>query len=126
MSTLSTATFVGTGLWIAVWVDAYGRDDAYDIGFYLGIYALWSLADAVFNGLTYIAYENGSWYAARSLHSTFIKAMMSVPLSWYKATPVGRVVNRFSRDMDSIDTTLAGSKSTFVSPYLPLGPLSQH
>ncbi|KAI2779068.1 P-loop containing nucleoside triphosphate hydrolase protein [Daldinia loculata] len=121
MSTLSTATFVGTGLWIAVWVDAYGRDDAYDIGFYLGIYALWSLADAVFNGLTYIAYENGSWYAARSLHSTFIKAMMSVPLSWYKATPVGRVVNRFSRDMDSIDTTLAGMLRLCVEMVTRLG-----
>ncbi|KAK6957691.1 hypothetical protein Daesc_000478 [Daldinia eschscholtzii] len=121
MSTLSTATFVGTGLWIAVWVDAYGKDDAYDIGFYLGIYALWSVADAIFNGLTYIAYENGGWYAARSLHSTFIKAMMSVPLSWYKATPVGRVINRFSRDMDSIDTTLAGMLRLCVEMVTRLG-----
>ncbi|KAI1470644.1 P-loop containing nucleoside triphosphate hydrolase protein [Daldinia caldariorum] len=121
MSTLSTATFVGTGLWIAVWVDAYGKDDAYDIGFYLGIYALWSAADAIFNGLTYIAYENGGWYAARSLHSTFIKAMMSVPLSWYKATPVGRVVNRFSRDMDSIDATLAGMLRLCVEMVTRLG-----
>ncbi|KAI1102274.1 ABC transporter [Jackrogersella minutella] len=108
MSILSTASFVGTGLWIAVWVDAYGKDDAYDIGYYLGIYAAWSIADVVFSGLTYIAYENGGWYAARSLHTTFIKAVLSVPLSWYKTTPIGRVVNRFSRDMDSIDTQLAG------------------
>ncbi|KAI8958994.1 P-loop containing nucleoside triphosphate hydrolase protein [Daldinia sp. FL1419] len=121
MSTLSTATFVGTGLWIAVWVDAYGKDDAYDIAFYLGIYALWSLADAVFNGLTYIAYENGGWYAARSLHSTFIKTMLSVPLSWYRATPVGRVVNRFSRDMDSIDSTLAGMLRLCVEMVTRLG-----
>ncbi|KAI2473026.1 ABC transporter [Annulohypoxylon bovei var. microspora] len=108
MSVLSTASFVGTGLWIAVWVDAYGKEDAYDIGFYLGIYAAWSLADVLFSGLTYIAYENGGWYAARSLHTTFIKAVLSVPLSWYKTTPIGRVVNRFSRDMDSIDNQLAG------------------
>ncbi|KAI1210965.1 ABC transporter [Annulohypoxylon truncatum] len=108
MSILSTASFVGTGLWIAVWVDAYGKDDAYNIGFYLGIYAAWSIADVIFSGLTYIAYENGGWYAARSLHTTFIKAVLSVPLSWYKTTPIGRVVNRFSRDMDSIDNQLAG------------------
>ncbi|KAI1776970.1 ABC transporter [Hypoxylon cercidicola] len=108
MSVLSTASFVGTGLWIAVWVDAYGKDDAYDVAFYLGIYAAWSCADILFNGLTYIAYENGGWFAARWLHTTFMKAVMSVPLSWYKATPVGRIVNRFSRDMDSIDTQLTG------------------
>ncbi|KAI1491460.1 P-loop containing nucleoside triphosphate hydrolase protein [Biscogniauxia mediterranea] len=108
MSTLSTASFIGTGLWIAVWVDAYGKDDAYNVAFYLGIYAAWSLADIIFSGLTYIAYESGGWFAARTLHSTFMKAVMSVPLSWYKTTPVGRIVNRFSRDMNSIDTSLAG------------------
>ncbi|CAJ2513544.1 Uu.00g016630.m01.CDS01 [Anthostomella pinea] len=120
MSTLSTASFVGTGLWIAVWVDAYGKDDAYDIGFYLGIYAVWSLADTVFGGLTYIAYESGGWFAARTLHTTFMKAVMSVPLSWYKATPVGRIVNRFSRDMSSIDTSLAGMLRMSIEAFTRL------
>lgn len=115
MSVLSTASFVGTGLWIAVWVDAYGKDDAYDIAFYLGIYAAWSLTDIMFSGLAYMAYENGGWYAARTLHTTFIKSVMSVSLSWYKTTPVGRIVNRFSRDMESVDTQLAGSKSSLSS-----------
>ncbi|KAI2624137.1 ABC transporter [Hypoxylon sp. NC1633] len=108
MSILATASFVGTGLWIAVWVDAYGKDDAYDVAFYLGVYAAWSIADIVFSGLTYLTYENGGWFAARSLHAMFMKAVMEVPLSWYKSTPIGRVVNRFSRDMESIDTLLAG------------------
>ncbi|KAI1142406.1 ABC transporter [Hypoxylon sp. FL0543] len=121
MSILSTASFVGTGLWIAVWVDAYGKDDAYDIGFYLGIYAAWSLADVLFSGLTYIAYENGGWYAARTLHATFIKAVMTVPLSWYKTTPIGRVVNRFSRDMDSIDTALASMLRLCIEMLTRLG-----
>lgn len=119
MSILSTASFVGTGLWIAVWVDAYGEDDAYSVAFYLGIYALWSFSDILFNGLTYIAYENGGWFAARTLHTTFMKAVMSVPLSWYKVTPVGRIVNRFSRDMDSIDTALTGSKLSPRRVHLP-------
>lgn len=59
-----------------------------------------------------MAYENGGWYAARTLHTTFIKSVMNVSLSWYKTTPVGRIVNRFSRDMESVDTQLAGSKSS--------------
>ncbi|KAI0387803.1 ABC transporter [Hypomontagnella monticulosa] len=121
MSILSTASFVGTGLWLAVWVDAYDKDDAYDIAFYLGVYAAWSIADVIFSGITYIAYENGGWFAARSLHTTFIKAVMSVPLSWYKATPVGRIVNRFSRDMDSIDTQLAGMLRLCLEMLIRLG-----
>ncbi|RYC61174.1 hypothetical protein CHU98_g5032 [Xylaria longipes] len=108
MSVLSNVSFVGTGLWLAVWVDAYEKDDAHDVAFYLGIYAVWTLGDTFFNGLTYICYELGGWHAARTLHTNFIKAIMNVPLSWFKTTPVGRIVNRFSRDITSLDTALVG------------------
>ncbi|KAI1342399.1 ABC transporter [Xylariaceae sp. FL0016] len=121
MGILSNALYVGTGLWIAVWVDAYGKDDAYDIAFYLGIYAAWTLGDTMFSGLTYLAYESGGWYAARTLHSTFMKAVMSVPLSWFKSTPVGRIVNRFSRDMNSIDNSLAGTVRVSLEALIRLG-----
>jgi ABC-type multidrug transport system fused ATPase/permease subunit len=108
MSILSNASFVAAGLWLAVWVDAYDKDGAFNVAFYLGIYAAWTLGDIVFNGLTYICYERGGWVAARTLHSNFIRAIMNVPLSWFKTTPVGRIVNRFSRDMTSLDTNLVG------------------
>ncbi|KAI1430350.1 ABC transporter [Xylaria sp. FL1777] len=106
MSVLSNASFVGTTLWLAVWVDAYEKNDAYDVGFYLGIYAAWTVGDTFFNGLTYVMYERGGWIAARTLHNNFMKAIMNVPLSWFKTTPVGRIVNRFSRDMASLDTAI--------------------
>ncbi|KAI0398846.1 ABC transporter [Xylaria palmicola] len=108
MSILSNASFVGTTLWLAVWVDAYERDSGHGVAFYLGIYAAWTFGDTFFNGLTYVFYERGGWYAARTLHSNFIRAIMNVPLSWFKTTPVGRIVNRFSRDMTSLDTALVG------------------
>ncbi|TGJ82318.1 hypothetical protein E0Z10_g6434 [Xylaria hypoxylon] len=108
MSVLSNASFVGTTLWLAIWVDSYDKEDAYGVGFYLGIYAIWTFGDTFFNGLTYICYERGGWFAARTLHTNFIKAIMNVPLSWFKTTPVGRIVNRFSRDMASLDTAIVG------------------
>ncbi|GAP82594.1 putative ABC transporter [Rosellinia necatrix] len=108
MSILSNASFVGTTLWLAVWVDAYENENAHDVVFYLGIYAAWTLGDTFFSGLTYICYERGGWHAARTLHNNFIRAIMNVPLSWFKTTPVGRIVNRFSRDMNSLDTALVG------------------
>jgi ABC-type multidrug transport system fused ATPase/permease subunit len=108
MSVVSNASFVGTMLWLAIWVDAYEKDDAHDVAFYLGIYAIWTFGDTFFNGLTYICYERGGWFAARTLHNNFVRAVVNVPLSWFKTTPVGRIVNRFSRDMNSLDTALAG------------------
>jgi ABC-type multidrug transport system fused ATPase/permease subunit len=107
MSILSTAAAVGTGLWIAVWVDAYGKGDAINTAFYLGIYGVWSFGEILFGALTYVLYESGGWFAARNLHSIFMTTVMNVPLSWYKTTPIGRIVNRFSRDMNSLDSSCA-------------------
>ncbi|KAI1856226.1 hypothetical protein JX265_011738 [Neoarthrinium moseri] len=106
MSILCTASSIGTGLWIAVWVEAYDSGEAANIAFYLGIYGAWSFGEILLTALTFVLYESGGWYAAKTLHATFIKAMLTVPLSWYKTTPVGRVVNRFSRDMNSLDMSL--------------------
>ncbi|KAI0132243.1 ABC transporter [Xylariales sp. AK1849] len=105
-SFLLTVSGIGTGLWIAIWVDAYAKGEAVDIAFYLGIYGAWSFGEIIFSGCTFVVYEAGGWNAARTLHNTFIKGVMSVPLSWYKTTPIGRVINRFSRDMNSLDQTL--------------------
>ncbi|KAI0022759.1 P-loop containing nucleoside triphosphate hydrolase protein [Xylariomycetidae sp. FL0641] len=107
LTILCNAAWVGTGLWLAVWIDAADREAGRAIAFYLGVYAAWSLGETLLGGLLYLAYENGGWQAARTLHRTFMRAVLTVPLAWYKATPVGRVVNRFSRDMSSIDTSLA-------------------
>ncbi|KAH9904109.1 P-loop containing nucleoside triphosphate hydrolase protein [Xylariomycetidae sp. FL2044] len=120
ISTVSIAWFMGTGLWVAVWVDAYGREDAYSVAFYLGIYVVWALVDSLWDGFTKLTYENGGWYAARTLHNTFMRAVLSVPLSWYKTTPVGRIVNRFSRDMASVDTTLPGMLQACIESLIRL------
>ncbi|ORY65077.1 P-loop containing nucleoside triphosphate hydrolase protein [Pseudomassariella vexata] len=108
MSFMCTASAMGTGLWIATWVDAYGKGEAVNIAFYLGIYGAWSFAEILFQMVTFVTYEGGGWYAARTLHNTFVTSALSAPLSWFKTTPVGRVVNRFSRDMNSIDMRLPG------------------
>jgi ABC-type multidrug transport system fused ATPase/permease subunit len=115
MSLLSCAATFGTSLWVALWVDASQRGEAIHISFYLGIYAAWSSSEVLFDILAELAYENGGWYAARTLHRSVMEAVLSVPLSWYKKTPVGRVVNRFSQDIGSIDTRLA-SMVRWVSP----------
>ncbi|KUI56827.1 ATP-binding cassette transporter abc1 [Cytospora mali] len=106
-SILGTAAYLFTTLWISVWVDAVNRGDAIDIGFYLGIYTAISVGTVVIDAFIFLIYANGGWHAARKLHARFIRSVMNVSLSWYKDTPTGRVVNRFSRDMASLDNQLS-------------------
>lgn len=106
--------WLGGSLWISVWVEAYDKKDAVNIAFYLGVYTAFALAESFSIAAVILAFENGAWQAARRLHTDFIKAVMKVSLSWYKNVPVGRVVNRFSRDMSSIDTAVCNQLQRFL------------
>jgi ABC-type multidrug transport system fused ATPase/permease subunit len=102
-----TASFAGS-LWLSVWVDAYDNQAHVDIAYYMGIYALLVLLDIGLYSVVIIMFEWGAWRAARRLHNDFIRAIMRVSLSWFMYVPIGRITNRFSSDMASIDGTLSG------------------
>jgi ABC-type multidrug transport system fused ATPase/permease subunit len=52
------------------------------------------------------ALDAGAWHAARRLHLELVRAVTHTSLAWHARVPVGRVVNRFSRDMNTIDWEL--------------------
>lgn len=119
-SVMGTASYLATSLWISVWVDAVDRGDAIDISFYLGIYAAVNLANMLIDASVFLVYAYGGWQAAKKLHARFIRSVMSVSLSWYKETPTGRVVNRFSRDMASLDNELSRILQTTIDLFMAL------
>lgn len=100
-------TIVGT-YWLSLWSDAYDTSDNVDAAYYMSIFALFTFLEMFTYGAVLLLFELGAWRAARRLHNDFIRAIMRVSLSWFKVIPVGRVTNRFSSDMASIDNVLSG------------------
>lgn len=90
------------------------------MAFYLGIYAAFIVASIALDGVTAAVYANGAWLAARRLHRRLLQSVMHAPLAWWTSVPVGRVVNRFSRDLNSLDDTLSKVPQYF------LGCLARH
>ncbi|KZV74002.1 hypothetical protein PENSPDRAFT_244681 [Peniophora sp. CONT] len=84
-------------------------------GFYMGIYA------ALGVGLALCAFANGVAFAvlvytaSRNLHLDAITRVMHAPMSWFDTTPLGRIMNRFSKDIDTMDNTLSDSARMFLS-----------
>ncbi|KAF4980390.1 hypothetical protein FZEAL_3589 [Fusarium zealandicum] len=99
-------TFAGT-LWLSVWVEAYNQKAHVDITYYLGIFAAFTFLEIGAYSLAIVMFEWGAWRAARRLHNDFIRAIMRVSLSWFKHIPIGRITNRFSSDMASIDGAIS-------------------
>ncbi|KAH6607747.1 hypothetical protein Trco_004060 [Trichoderma cornu-damae] len=102
----SNVFFFLSSYWMSIWVEAYNNNAHVDIAYYMGIYAALSFAELITYGFVIIGFEWGAWRAGRRLHNDFIRAVMRVSLSWFKTVPIGRITNRFSGDMVSIDSGL--------------------
>ena len=44
--------------------------------------------------------------ASRVLHHRMLSAVLKAPLTFFETTPAGRILNRFSRDIETVDTLL--------------------
>lgn len=103
----SAACVMGASFWLALWTQAYDKEEVVNISLYLGVYAGLVLGEVVLRNMSLVMFRLGGWFAARTMHRKLIEAVMNVSLSWYTTTPVGRVVNRFSRDISRLDTDLS-------------------
>ncbi|RYH28461.1 hypothetical protein EON65_12135 [archaeon] len=54
-------------------------------------------------GLAQVAY---SIKASEQIHSSLIKCILLAPCGWFDATPIGRIINRCSQDISTVDNNL--------------------
>jgi ABC-type multidrug transport system fused ATPase/permease subunit len=52
--------------------------------------------------------------AGRTLHSKMLKALLRAPMAFFTATPLGRIMNRVSKDTADIDRQLASTSTIFA------------
>lgn len=65
----------------------------------------WAAAVAT-SYLSTLALSLGCIYSAKFLHDTLVHYTLRWPMELFDITPLGRIVNRFSKDVDTVDNTL--------------------
>jgi len=65
-----------------------------------------------------IAIAFGSLRASRVTHDSMTRRVFYAPISWFDATPLGRIFNRFSSDIETIDKDMMNDISSFVDVML--------
>ncbi|KAJ3216559.1 hypothetical protein HK099_005825 [Clydaea vesicula] len=56
----------------------------------------------------------GSLEASIALHQTLLERVLKTPMRFFDITPIGRILNRFSRDIQSIDQEIIGVGGDFL------------
>ena len=65
---------------------------------------LYVLAIAIFLGSLFMYL--GTLKSAAAYHSKMLRRVLHAPMSFFDTTPMGRIVNRFSKDIDTLDNFL--------------------
>ncbi|TSQ35288.1 Multidrug resistance-associated protein 5 [Bagarius yarrelli] len=77
------------------------------IKYYSGIYAL-SMGVALFlKSVRGVVFIKCTLRASSALHDKLFKALLFSPMRFFDTTPLGRILARFSKDMDEVDVRLA-------------------
>lgn len=58
---------------------------------------------SLFYGIAVISAVYGEVNSAIKFHKLLLKKVLSLPLFFFDRTPIGSIVNRFSKDMDTVD-----------------------
>lgn len=103
---LTQIAFLSIPLWLSQWTGAYTKTDVVDVNFYLGIYACVLLGFNLMVVINNLVFQHGNWKAARDLHARLTTAVLNSPIKWFDHLPIGMILNRFSQDIQSLDSIL--------------------
>ena len=103
---LSQGANITTSLWLTYWTsDKFGLSNGTYIGIYAALGALQALLMYAYSVLLSILGTKSSKGMLRDAVTRVLRA----PMSFFDTTPMGRITNRFSRDVDVMDNNLTDS-----------------
>lgn len=114
---------VYSSIWLSEWSAYQNNTGPHLRGYYLGVYAGLGFAQCTVIAYTWIPYFNiflegipflamsmaigiGCVHAAKDLHNNLLSRTMRLPMSFFDCTPLGRIINRFSKDLDVVDNII--------------------
>ncbi|KAJ9087834.1 hypothetical protein DSO57_1029153 [Entomophthora muscae] len=99
------------------WVDSWSNvNSKSEVAYNVGIYGLIALVSGFFTFTQYLTlYMLCGLRAAKSTHGQMLMAVIRAPMSFFDTTPLGRIMNRFSKDQSSIDEILPRAFGSYIS-----------
>ncbi|KAJ1340480.1 hypothetical protein BSLG_004927 [Batrachochytrium salamandrivorans] len=110
-------------LWLKVWADSYSSNTqlnttvlfAPDLSIMRSTVQTLSISQPIIETKT-ATYSPAYyiWVASKEMHASLLNRILNAPMRFFDTTPIGRILNRFSKDIESIDTQVGQSTQEFV------------
>ncbi len=127
---LTTFATLCTNIWLSKWTDKSTRNDTSSLSnsriHDMKIYSALGMTQGnniyldnssllIFSGflafIMQLVLKLAAYIAGRKLHWIILIGVLHAPMSFFDTTPIGRIINRFAKEIDSIDTALPNAFS---------------
>jgi ATP-binding cassette subfamily C (CFTR/MRP) protein 4 len=112
--TLAQVSLFAIYFWLNHWAEESKADQENNLNLNVSVFAglvVWTLLVAVSAAFLYF---NFMIKAATNLHDSMISSVVGAPIRFFEANPLGRILNRFSRDQSAVDEQLPMTSFDFV------------
>nr|XP_019945775.1 PREDICTED: multidrug resistance-associated protein 4 isoform X1 [Paralichthys olivaceus]XP_019945776.1 PREDICTED: multidrug resistance-associated protein 4 isoform X1 [Paralichthys olivaceus]XP_019945777.1 PREDICTED: multidrug resistance-associated protein 4 isoform X1 [Paralichthys olivaceus]XP_019945778.1 PREDICTED: multidrug resistance-associated protein 4 isoform X1 [Paralichthys olivaceus]XP_019945779.1 PREDICTED: multidrug resistance-associated protein 4 isoform X1 [Paralichthys olivac len=129
LNALAHITFVLQDWWLACWASEQKHINVtehlngsfplqLDLDLYLGVYAGLTASSVVFGFLRSLVFFNVLVRSSQTLHNSMFTAILRTPVQFFDINPIGRILNRFSKDIGYLDSLLPWTFVDFIQVFL--------
>ncbi|KAJ7951988.1 ABC transporter C family member 13 [Quillaja saponaria] len=119
---LMQASRNGNDLWLSYWVDTTtgSSQTRYPTSFYLGVLCLFCIINSFLTLVRAFSFAFGGLQAAIKVHNRLLSKLINAPVQFFDQTPGGRILNRFSSDLYTIDDSLPFILNVLLANFVGL------
>ncbi len=105
---ISTVSSAGANFWLSYWSDN-GDDTKHSRNYYFSIYTAFGCGYALFAFIKALMLRIQASRFSRFIHKEMFSKIIRAPINlFFDRVPSGRILNRFSKDLNVVDDQLAG------------------
>ncbi|XP_077481255.1 ATP-binding cassette sub-family C member 3 isoform X2 [Stigmatopora argus] len=113
-----SAAAIGANIWLSEWTNDALRNQTEDnVNMRVGVYAALGITQGILVMISSFTLAMGNIGAARKLHHNLLTNKLHTLQSFFDTTPIGRIINRFSKDIYIIDETLPSTVLMFLGTF---------